>query len=350
MGNLHTWRWTSYMRNMVQISVLDLSPIVEGGDAAQSFRASLDLARHAEALGYQRYWLAEHHNMPGIASAATSVLLSFIGAGTSTIRIGAGGVMLPNHAPLIIAEQFGTLASLYPGRIDLGLGRAPGTDPLTAQALRRHLSGGAESFPRDVVELLHYFDPAEPGQAVRAVPGAGLEVAVWILGSSTYGAQLAAALGLPFAFASHFAPAEMMRAAALYREQFQPSERLAKPHLMLGLNIVAAETDAEARRLYSSLQQAIVALRSGRPGPLPPPVEDIERRLDPASLALLAQSQSQGIVGAPATVAARLADFIARTGADELMIAGSIFDQAARLRSYEIIAQVHDGLARRDAA
>jgi luciferase family oxidoreductase group 1 len=330
---------------MLDISVLDLSPIVEGGDAGASLRNSLDLAQNAERLGYRRYWMAEHHNMPGIASAATSVALAYVGAGTSTIRIGAGGVMLPNHAPLIIAEQFGTLAALYPGRIDLGLGRAPGTDPLTAQALRRHLAGGADSFPQDVIELMRYFEPAAPGQAVRAVPGAGLEVAVWILGSSTFGAQLAAILGLPYAFASHFAPSEMAAAAEIYRRQFQPSERLEKPYLMLGLNVVAADTDAEARRLFSSLQQAFVALRSGRPGPLPPPVDDMERRLDPAARAMLDHSLSQAIIGSSASVEAKLAEFAARTGADEVMITSSIFDHAARVRSFEIVAGAHARLA-----
>jgi luciferase family oxidoreductase group 1 len=330
---------------MTQISVLDLSPIIQGGDAGQSFRASLDLARHAEKLGYTRYWLAEHHNMPGIASAATSVVLAYIGAGTRTIRIGAGGVMLPNHAPLMVAEQFGTLASLYPGRIDLGLGRAPGTDQLTMRALRRNLNAGVDDFPQDVVELLHWFEPAKPGQAVRAVPGAGLDVAVWILGSSTYGAQLAAMLGLPFAFASHFAPADMLRAAAIYRERFQPSERLAAPHLMLGLNIVAADTDAEAKRLFTSLQQAFIALRSGTPGPLPPPVDDLESHLDATAEAMLGHALSQAIVGSPRTVTTGLADFIARTGADELMITGSIYDHAARLRSFEIVAQANRALA-----
>ena len=329
----------------MKISVLDLSPIVEGGDAGASLRSSLDLARNAERLGYRRYWMAEHHNMPGIASAATAVALAYIGAGTSKIRIGAGGVMLPNHAPLMVAEQFGTLASLYPGRIDLGLGRAPGTDQATAHALRRHLAGGADAFPQDVIELLRYFEPATPGQAVRAVPGAGLDVAVWILGSSTFGAQLAAILGLPYAFASHFAPAEMMAAAAIYRQQFQPSERLAKPYLMFGLNVVAADTDAEARRLFSSLQQAFLALRSGRPGPLPPPVDDMDSRLDPGAKAMLDHSLSQAIIGSPATVRAGLADFIQRTGADELMITSSTFDHAARLRSFEIVAEAHARLA-----
>jgi luciferase family oxidoreductase group 1 len=335
---------------MMDISVLDLSPIVEGGDAGAALRNSLDLARHAERLGYKRYWMAEHHNMPGIASAATAVALAFVGAGTSTIRIGAGGVMLPNHAPLIVAEQFGTLASLYPGRIDLGLGRAPGTDPLTAQALRRHLAGGADTFPQDVIELLRYLEPASPGQAVRAVPGAGLDVAVWILGSSTFGAQLAAILGLPYAFASHFAPAEMMAAARIYREQFQPSGRLGRPRLMFGLNVVAADTDAEAARLFTSLQQAFMALRGGRPGPLPPPVDDIESRLDPEARSMLGRALSQAIVGSPETVAAKLAEFAARTGADEVLVTSSIFDHAARLRSFEILAEAHAGMETTAAA
>jgi luciferase family oxidoreductase group 1 len=324
---------------MTTLSILDLSPIVQGSDAGASLRNSLDLARHAERLGYKRYWLAEHHNMTGIASAATAVALSFIGAGTSTIRIGAGGVMLPNHAPLMVAEQFGTLASLYPGRIDLGLGRAPGTDQATAHALRRHLAGGADTFPRDVVELLHYFEPAKPGQAVRAVPGAGLDVAVWILGSSTFGAQLAAMLGLPYAFASHFAPAELDRAIAIYRERFQPSERLAKPHVMAGVTVIAAETDAEARRLFSSTQQAFVALRTGTPGPLPPPVDDMDSRLDAGARAMLDSALACAVIGSPATVAAGLDRFIARTGADELMITASTFDHAARVRSFEIVAE-----------
>ena len=339
-------RRPSYMPGMTQLSVLDLAPIVQGGDAAQSFHNSLDLARQAERLGYQRYWLAEHHNMPGIASAATAVALGYIGSGTSTIRIGAGGVMLPNHAPLMVAEQFGTLASLYPGRIDLGLGRAPGTDQLTAQALRRNLAGGADTFPRDVVELLHYFQPVQPGQAVRAVPGAGLDVEAWILGSSTFGAQLAAMLGLPYAFASHFAPAELDRAIAIYRQQFQPSDRLARPHVMPCVTVIAADTDAEARRLFSSLQQSFLSLRSGNPGPMPPPVDDMESRLDPAGRAMLDHALACAVIGSPATVEAGLAAFIKRTGADELMVTGSIFDHRARLRSFEIIAEVQAGLDR----
>jgi luciferase family oxidoreductase group 1 len=329
---------------MTILSVLDLSPITQGGDAGQSLYRSLDLARRAEQLGYHRYWLAEHHNMPGIASAATAVALAYIGAGTSTIRIGSGGIMLPNHAPLMVAEQFGTLASLFPHRVDLGLGRAPGTDQLTAQALRRHLSGGADTFPQDVVELLHYFQPAKPGQAVRAVPGAGLDVQVWILGSSTFGAQLAAMLGLPYAFASHFAPAELDRALAIYRERFQPSERLARPHVMAAATVIAADDDAEARRLFSSLQQSFVALRTGHPGPLPPPVDDMESRLDPQAKFMLAQALSCAVIGGPATVRAGLAAFARRTGADEVICTASIFDHQARLRSLEIVAEARQTL------
>ncbi len=326
------------MDRMVALSVLDLCPIVEGGDAGQALRNSLDLARQAERLGYRRYWLAEHHNMPGVASAATSVVIAHVADATSTIRVGAGGVMLPNHAPLVIAEQFGTLAALHPGRIDLGLGRAPGTDPLTTRALRRTLAGDVDRFPDDVMELMAYFAPARPGQPVRAVPGAGLEVPVWILGSSLYGAQVAAALGLPYAFASHFAPAELDRAGALYRERFQPSAQLAAPHVMLGVNIVAAETDAEARRLYSSLQQAFVNLRSGRPGPLPPPVDDFEARLDPMARGMLDHALACSIVGSFETVRAGLASFVKRTRADELMVTAQVFDHAARVRSFEIVA------------
>jgi len=334
-----------YIWAMTEISVLDLAPIVEGGDAGAALRNSLDLAQHAERLGLRRFWMAEHHNMPGVASAATSTALAFVGAGTSTIRIGSGGVMLPNHAPLVVAEQFGTLAALYPGRIDLGLGRAPGTDMQTAQALRRTLAGGADRFPQDVVELLRYLQPAVPGQAVRAVPGAGADMQVWLLGSSTFGAQLAAILGLPYAFASHFAPAEMTRAAAIYREQFQPSERLAQPYLMFGLNVVAGETDAEAQWLASSLRQAFVALRAGRPGPLPPPVNDLDSRLDAETRAMLAHTFSEAIVGSPVTVESRLADFVHRTGADEIMVSTSVFDHAARLRSFEIVAEASRSIA-----
>jgi luciferase family oxidoreductase group 1 len=320
----------------VPLSVLDLSPIVEGSDAAQSFGNTLELARLAERLGFRRYWLAEHHNMTGVASAATAVLIGYVAGGTSTIRVGAGGVMLPNHAPLVIAEQFGTLASLYPGRIDLGLGRAPGTDPATTRALRRTLAGGVDSFPHDVIELLGYFQPASPGQLVRAVPGAGLDVPVWILGSSLFGAQLAASLGLPFAFASHFAPAMLMQALDLYRARFEPSARLERPHVMLGVNVVAADDDATARYLFTSIQQAFANLRRGRPGPLPPPVDDIASILTPMDQLAMGDVLTRAIVGAPARVRAGLEAFVAETGADELMVTTQIFDHAARLRSFEL--------------
>ena len=327
------------MTAMIPISVLDLAPIAQGSSAANSFRNSLDLAQHAERLGYRRFWLAEHHGMPGIASAATSVLIGHVAGGTSTIRVGAGGIMLPNHSPLVIAEQFGTLESLYPGRIDLGLGRAPGSDPITARALRRDLASDAREFPQDVQELADYFSPSSR-QRVRAVPGFGLNVPLWILGSSLYGAQLAAALGLPFAFASHFAPAQMMQAIAIYRAQFQPSAQLARPHVMLGFNVFAADTIAEARFRATSMQQAFVNLRSGHPTQLPPPLEGYLEQIGAREQALLADVLSCSAIGSPAEVRAALRGFVERTGADELMIASQIFDHAARLRSYEIAAEV----------
>ena len=329
---------------MTALSVLDLSPIVEGSDAGRALRNSRDLAGHVERWGYRRFWMAEHHNMEGVASAATAVALGFVAEGTSTIRVGAGGVMLPNHAPLTVAEQFGTLAALYPGRIDLGIGRAPGADPTTARALRRNLAGDIDAFPNDVVELMTYFQPSRPGQAVQAVPGAGLEVPIWILGSSTYGAQLAAILGLPYAFASHFAPTDMQAALALYRSQFRPSQYLSEPHVMLGLGVVAADTDAEARRLFTSQQQTFVSLHLGRPSRMRPPVDDIEAHVDPAHHGLLRQILGRSVVGSPETVKAGLEASIARTGADEVMITGQIFDHAARLRSFEITAEA-GGLA-----
>jgi luciferase family oxidoreductase group 1 len=331
---------------MVPLSVLDLSPIAEGSDAGQALRNSLDLARHVEALGFGRFWMAEHHNLPGIASAATAVALAHVGAGTDRIRIGAGGIMLPNHAPLVIAEQFGTLAALHPGRVELGLGRAPGSDQVTSQAMRQNLHGGADDFPQDVVELMAYFQPVQPNQAVQAVPGAGLSVPIWILGSSTYGAQLAAILGLPYAFASHFAPAAMMQAMSIYRERFRPSAQLSSPNVMLGVNIVAAETDAEARFLFSSLQQSFLNIRSGRPGRLPPPIADFEQRIDRYGAAMLADSLSCAIVGGPDTVRQGIEDFVARTGADELMVTANIFDHDKRKRSFEIVAQAHGAMAR----
>jgi luciferase family oxidoreductase group 1 len=323
---------------MIPFSVLDLSPIMEGSDAARSLRNTLDLAQHAERWGYRRYWLAEHHGMPGIASAATAVVMAHVAGGTSSIRVGAGGIMLPNHSPLVIAEQFGTLESLFPGRIDLGLGRAPGSDQVTARALRRDLNANPDEFPQDVVELMNYFEPVSEGQRVRAVPGAGLKVPVWILGSSLFGAQLAAQLGLPFAFASHFAPAQMMQAMEVYRSRFRPSAQLARPYVMLGFNVFAADSDDQARLLSSSMQQAFVNLRSGRPARLQPPVAGYEERLTPPERAILEQTLSCSAIGAPDTVRRAIEAFVTRTGADEMMITSQIFDHKARLRSYEITA------------
>jgi luciferase family oxidoreductase group 1 len=325
---------------MIPFSILDLSPIVEGSDAATSFHRSLDLAQHGERWGYQRFWLAEHHGMPGIASAATAVLIGHVAAGTSTIRVGAGGIMLPNHSPLVIAEQFGTLESLYPGRIDLGLGRAPGSDHTTARALRRNLASDADEFPQDVVELLDYFADS-PRRQVRAVPGAGLDVPVWILGSSLFGAQLAAALGLPYAFASHFAPQVMMQAVELYRSTFRPSKQLDKPYVMLGYNVFAADTDEEAQVLATSMQQAFVNLRSGRPSKLQPPVPGYLESLGTAERMMLDSVLSCTAIGDPAAVESQLRSFIARTRPDELMITSQVFDHAARLRAYEITAEIN---------
>jgi luciferase family oxidoreductase group 1 len=321
---------------MVPLSVLDLSPIVEGGTASQAFRNTLDLAQHAERWKYRRFWLAEHHNMPGIASAATAVLIGHVGAGTSTIRIGAGGIMLPNHAPLQVAEQFGTLASLFPGRVDLGLGRAPGTDHAAAFALRRTLQSNPDEFPRDVIEVIDFFREAQAGQPVQAVPGAGLRVPIWILGSSLFGAQVAAGLGLPFSFASHFAPAMLHDALAIYRERFTPSEFLAQPYVMLGVNVVAAATDSEARFLASSGRQSFASLRSGRPIPLPPPSKEWER--DPDDRTDPSNQTRVSFVGAPAAIAPQVAAFVDQTRADELIVVSHIYDHAARLRSYELAA------------
>jgi luciferase family oxidoreductase group 1 len=326
------------MVDMIPLSILDLSPVPEGSNAGSALRNSIDLARHAEALGYPRYWMAEHHNMPGIASAATAVALAHVAVATRTIRIGAGGIMLPNHAPLVIAEQFGTLAALHPGRIDLGLGRAPGSDQIAARAMRRNLESDANQFPRDVVELLSYFEPAEPGQPLRAVPGSGEQVDVWILGSSTFGAQLAAVLGLPYAFASHFAPEQMRDAMAIYRANFKPSERLAAPCVMLGVNIFAADTDVEAKRLFTSQQQAFLNLRRGRPGQLPPPVDRLE--VDRYGQSMLDNALACSIVGGPEAVRSGLVRFVEATGADALMVAAQIFDHTARKRSFEILAEV----------
>jgi luciferase family oxidoreductase group 1 len=329
----------------VPFSVLDLSPIVEGGTAADALHNTLDLARHAEEWGYQRYWVAEHHNMTGIASAATVVVIGHVAAGTRTIRVGSGGIMLPNHAPLVVAEQFGTLESLFPGRIDLGLGRAPGTDQLTSQALRRDLATNAEQFPRDVLELRAYFDEVQPGQQIRAVPGAGLKVPLWILGSSLFGAQLAAMLGLPYAFASHFAPDALVPALEIYRQHFKPSQQLEQPYVMVAANIIAADSDAQARRLFSSLQQSFVKLRRGIPGKLAPPVDDINACASPQELAGLNHSLMYSFVGAPETVSRGVRSFLQMTRADELIVSGHIFDHAARLHSYELAARIRDGLS-----
>ena len=323
---------------MTSFSILDLAPVAQGSTPAEALRNSLDLAQHAETWGFERYWLAEHHNMKGIASAATSVVIGYIAGGTTSIRVGAGGIMLPNHSPLVIAEQFGTLASLYPGRIDLGLGRAPGTDPLTSRALRRTLGGSVDDFPRDVVELQHYLGEAEPGQKVTAVPGAGTNVPLWILGSSLYGAQLAAMLGLPYAFASHFAPTQMLDAIAMYRERFEPSEQLREPYVMLGYNVCAAETQEEATFLRSSSLQAFINLRSGTPGQLPPPVEDFESQMSPQEQAMLGEMGRCSAVGTPETVTREIANFIEQTAANELMLVSSIYDHRKRLRSIEIAA------------
>jgi luciferase family oxidoreductase group 1 len=322
---------------MPALSILDLAFVPEGATPVDALHRSLELAQHAERFGYTRFWLAEHHNMAGVASAATSVVIGYIAGGTRTIRVGAGGIMLPNHSPLVIAEQFGTLESLYPKRIDLGLGRAPGTDQRTVRALRRDPMS-AESFPQDVLELQALFGPKQPGQVVEAVPGTGLNVPLWILGSSLYGAQLAAALGLPYAFASHFAPADLMPALATYRAQFRPSAQLAAPYAMVGVNAVVAPTDAEARRLFTSVQQAITHLLRGTRGQLRPPIDDIESYWLPAEKAQASRMLACSFVGSPETVRAGLVELVAQTAADELIVAAGIYDQAARLRSYELLA------------
>jgi luciferase family oxidoreductase group 1 len=331
---------------MIPFSVLDLSPIVQGGDAAEALRHTIDLAQHAERWGYHRYWLAEHHNIPSVASSATSVVIGAVAGKTSTMRVGAGGIMLPNHAPLVIAEQFGTLESLFPGRIDLALGRAPGSDQLTARALRRNLAGDADSFPQDVIELFTYFK-APPGQVVKAIPGAGLKIPMWILGSSLFGAQLAAELGLPYAFASHFAPAQMMPAVEAYRTRFRPSEFLANPYVMLGVNVVVAETDEDAKFLFTSHQQAFVNLRRGTPGPLPPPDLQALHNLASQERWEVDQTLSVSVAGSSRSVHAALEEFLARTQADELIIVSQIYDHAARLRSYELTARIREQIGTR---
>src|SRR3954454_16996053 len=323
---------------MTAFSILDLSPIPKGASAAVALRNTLELAQHAEKLGYRRYWLSEHHNMPGIASAATSVVIGHVAGGTKTIRVGSGGIMLPNHSPLVVAEQFGTLASLYPGRIDLGLGRAPGTDMLTARALRRDMEDSAEQFPQDVQELQYYFAQSTERQSIRAVPGAGLNVPIWLLGSSLFSAQLAAALGLPFAFASHFAPDLLLPALQIYRAHFKPTAALAQPYAMAGVGVFAADTDADARRLITSAQQQFLNLRRGRPGPVPPPVDSMDDLWSAAERAGVEHALRYAIVGTPDAVKRGLDAFIAETRVDEVMITAQIYDHAARLRSYEIVA------------
>ena len=322
---------------MVRLSVLDLAPIIQGGSACEALRHSAGLAKAAERLGYTRYWMAEHHSMPGIASAATSVALAFVGSQTSTIRIGAGGVMLPNHAPLVIAEQFGTLEALFPGRVDLGLGRAPGTDQAAAYAMRRSMTSDENQFPNDVVELMGYFR-GENGR-VRAIPGEGLNVPLYILGSSLFGAQLAAALGLPYAFASHFAPQMMMEAIELYRHRFEPSEQLAEPYVMLGFNAFVADSDQEAELLSTSIQQAFVALRSGQPTQLPPPKAGFADTLPMQARAILGNVLSCSAIGTPETARRQVEEFVKRTKADELIVTAQIYDPKARIRSYELLAQ-----------
>jgi luciferase family oxidoreductase group 1 len=319
------------------LSILDLAPIVEGGTASDALRNSLDLAQHAETLGYHRFWLAEHHNATGIASAATSVVIAHVAGGTQTIRVGAGGIMLSNHAPLVIAEQFGTLAALHPGRIDLGLGRAPGTDQVTMLALRRQ-EPGADTFPQEVLELQALLDDPKPGQAVRAIPGMGSHVPLWILGSSLYGAQLAAALGLPYSFASHFAPDALLPALEIYRDRFRPSEQLEEPHTMVAANVIAADDDADARRLFTSVQQTFTNVLRGRRGQLPPPIDDIETYWTPEEKLRVSSMLRRSFVGSPETVRSGLEDFVAETGADELIVASAIHEHAARLRSYELLA------------
>jgi luciferase family oxidoreductase group 1 len=330
---------------VIPFSILDLSPIPQGASAADALHNSLDLAQRAEAWGFNRYWLAEHHNMPGIASAATSVVIGYIAGGTKTIRVGSGGIMLPNHSPLVIAEQFGTLASLYPGRIELGLGRAPGTDMLTAKALRRDGATSADRFPQDVEELQGYFETANPGKKLRAIPGNGLQVPLWLLGSSLFSAQLAAAMGLPFAFASHFAPGDMMQALEQYRANFKPSKQLARPHAMLGINAIIAESDAEARFQFTSVQQSFTNLRRGTPGQIPPPIEGIDSFWSPVEKASASMTLLCSVVGSPETAERGLQRFIEITQPDEIIATAHLYDHQARLRSFELLSQIHVKLA-----
>jgi luciferase family oxidoreductase group 1 len=332
------------MANPIPYSILDISPIPQGFTAGDALRNSLDVAQHAEKWGYTRYWVAEHHNMTGNASSATAVLVGYLAAGTKTIRVGSGGVMLPNHAPLVIAEQFGTLASIYPGRIDLGLGRAPGTDQMTARALRRDLLGSDDRFPQDVRELQHYFGPIQEGQAVKAIPGANTEVPIWILGSSLYGAQLAAHFGLPYAFASHFAPEQLLEAMKIYRELFKPSDKLDKPYSAFVMNVVAADTDEEAQHLFTTLQQNVIRMRRNTRGPLPPPIIDIDDFCEPHEKATAAHALQVSAVGSLETVRKTMRHWLDLTGASELVVTGQVFDHQARLRSFEIAAQAAQGL------
>jgi luciferase family oxidoreductase group 1 len=325
---------------MAALSILDLVRVTQETDARGALDNARDLAAHAEKWGYRRFWVAEHHNMAGIASAATAVVISHIAAGTKRIRVGAGGIMLPNHAPIIIAEQFGTLARLYPGRIDLGLGRAPGTDQLTYRALRRPPMS-SDNFPQDVLELQAFFAPVGPGQRIQAVPAAGTDVPLWILGSSLFGAQLAAELGLPYAFASHFAPAELLPALEMYRARFKPSEQLDRPHTMVGVNIIAAETDREARRLATTQQMSFTNIFRGARGLSQPPIDDIETYWSPVEKIQAMQMLARSIIGSPETVRAGIDALVAETRADELMIVSDVYEHAARLRSFELIAASH---------
>jgi luciferase family oxidoreductase group 1 len=324
----------------VPVSVLDLAPVAAGTTAAEAFRRSLELAQHAEHLGYRRFWLAEHHNMPGIASSATAIVIAHVAAGTSRIRVGAGGIMLPNHSPLVVAEQFGTLESLFPGRIDLGLGRAPGTDRETMMALRRQAIQAEEDFPQDVQQLRALLGRASPGQRVHAIPGEGLRVPIWLLGSSGFSARLAAALGLPFAFASHFAPDHLLPALDVYRREFRSSDALERPYVMAALNVVAADTDADARRSFTSVQQQFINLRRGTPTQLPPPVDTMDRYWSESERATVEHTLRYAVVGARETVRSGIASFLQQTAADELLVTAHIFDQAARLRSFEIVSDV----------
>ena len=336
---------------MIDLSILDLAPIVEGADAADALSRTLSLARHAEAHGYKRFWLAEHHNMEGLACSATAVLIAHVASGTQRIRVGSGGIMLPNHAPLVVAEQFGTLATLHPGRIDLGLGRAPGTDQATMRALRRTLAGADEdSFPRDVLELRAYLGPRQNGQHVRAIPGVGTEVPIWLLGSSLYSAQLAAHLGMPFAFASHFAPEMLLQALEIYRATFKPSAAWPQPHAMVAVNVVAAPSDAEAAQLFTSMQQRFLGMIRGVRGPLPRPVASMDGLWSEGERAGVERMLTATAVGGPDTVAQTLQRIIDATAADELIVAGAMHDHALRLRSYEILAGLRERLTRSAAA